>query len=652
MSETMKFQCHIKISDNNLKNLTKEPVEIQFMDKTATIDSNGEAIFDCEISQKDICKSFPVKIHSETYIIIGTGQCHPMSHRNNTNPFSLSLDKESTIKSIEISKEKEQSHTNPKEHIAIYTAEAQKPSDSNDSNADSQNPNMIYLRANLTSGVLKRDIKWAYYVKDKDEHLWDSSKINKDNLNKFSSLQSSDSKPAFESILERNIQIRFDINAKFKYTIKENGTQKEIEDYLPNNKQLVIFAYKNNPAYKVGDNITHATLNISSSPILEINYNTITILHKDIKKSFDIDISPKLICNMQNDKIYTLEFNIQNDYLTLKTNNNKLYKIYKPQESTNNITENNNADSIYLKDNNSFDEIKNTLKLTKENANVYVLTKWQITLLMLQEVFEYTKANNESKQRMDTMLTEIANELNRIKDDKPMYVHYHLDSRARLEHFFAQCCVEVEGRAFRLEEDLNYTTANRLREVFANTFKNDSAKADELIALKSGRAKAIANYVYSDKNGNEGGDDGWDFRGRGIKQLTGRNNYAGFQSFYNANNPNNKKDFLNNEEYRKELITNGRVALLSAVWFWNDKKYPNKGKIVAWQGKYLYEIADDETNGNKTTQAIDNTSKQNINLTQSQRVISILVNGGTNGLTDRRDAYNRINNNDIFKNFN
>lgn len=51
---------------------------------------------------------------------------------------------------------------------------------------------------------------------------------------------------------------------------------------------------------------------------------------------------------------------------------------------------------------------------------------------MLQEVFEYTKASNENKQRMDTMLTEIANELNRIKDDKPMYVHYHLDSRARL----------------------------------------------------------------------------------------------------------------------------------------------------------------------------------------------------------------------------
>ncbi|MGX3044650.1 hypothetical protein [Helicobacter sp. T3_23-1056] len=267
---------------------------------------------------------------------------------------------------------------------------------------------------------------------------------------------------------------------------------------------------------------------------------------------------------------------------------------------------------------------------------------------MLREVFDRVK---DSEQNKIQILQEIADELNRIKDDKPMYVHYYLDSRARLEHVFAQCCVEVGGRGFSLEEKFNYTTANRLREVF-DKFKNDTAKADELITLKSGRAKAIANYVYSDKNGNKGDDDGWDFRGRGIKQLTGKNNYAEFQSFYNANNPNNKKDFLNNEEHRKELITNGRVALLSAVWFWNDKKYPNKGKIVAWREKYLYEIADDKTNGNKTTQAIDNTNKQSINLTQSQRAISILVNGGTNGLTDRRDAYNRINNNDIFKDFN
>ena len=219
-------------------------------------------------------------------------------------------------------------------------------------------------------------------------------------------------------------------------------------------------------------------------------------------------------------------------------------------------------------------DVDMTLSYVVQNQHNNLAKHPQITLTMLREVFDKIK---DSEQNKIQILQEIADELNRIKDDKPMYVHYHLDSRARLEHFFAQCCVEVGGSAFNLEEKFNYTTANRLREVF-DKFKNDSAKADELIALKSGRAKAIANYVYSDKNGNKGGDDGWDFRGRGIKQLTGRNNYAGFQSFYNANNPNNKKDFLNNEEYRKELITNGRVALLSAVWVWNTFKI-NKQKI-------------------------------------------------------------------------
>lgn len=53
---------------------------------------------------------------------------------------------------------------------------------------------------------------------------------------------------------------------------------------------------------------------------------------------------------------------------------------------------------------------------------------------MLKQVFEL-----ENSTTHDTKLQEIANELNRIKDDEPMQVHYHLDSRARLEHFFAQC---------------------------------------------------------------------------------------------------------------------------------------------------------------------------------------------------------------------
>ena len=81
----------------------------------------------------------------------------------------------------------------------------------------------------------------------------------------------------------------------------------------------------------------------------------------------------------------------------------------------------------------------------------------QITLTMLREVFDKIK---DSEQNKIQILQEIADELNRIKDDKPMYVHYHLDSRARLEHFFAQCYVETWNGELRLAETITKERAN------------------------------------------------------------------------------------------------------------------------------------------------------------------------------------------------
>ena len=112
------------------------------------------------------------------------------------------------------------------------------------------------------------------------------------------------------------------------------------------------------------------------------------------------------------------------------------------------------------------------------------------------------------------------------------------------------------------------------------------------------RPKAIANYVYANRNGNNGGDDGWNFRGRGIIQLTGRDNYTKFQSYYNKHNPNDSKDFLNNEAHRKELITNGKIALLSAVYYWNANA--------------LYKYADSD-NGKTESINIGNNKTINVN---------------------------------------
>ena len=179
-------------------------------------------------------------------------------------------------------------------------------------------------------------------------------------------------------------------------------------------------------------------------------------------------------------------------------------------------------------------------------------------------------------------------------------------------------------------------------------------------ANKNANPIEIANKVYSSDGKNNRNNpyditkanqeqDGYRFRGRGIKQLTHRYNYADFQSYYNKHYPNDTKDFLNNEEHRKALLDNGKIALLSAVWFWNDKKCyadaKNYPEISIFRGKHLYAIIDDEANGNIII------TKENVNTTKSVLAISLTINGGTNGLSDRTKQHTRIKSQNIFKDF-
>jgi putative chitinase len=95
----------------------------------------------------------------------------------------------------------------------------------------------------------------------------------------------------------------------------------------------------------------------------------------------------------------------------------------------------------------------------------------------------------------------------------------------RAAHFFAQCAVE-SANFCTFEEGLSYS-AKRLPEVFSH-FKPKSQGGQELDPTPYVRnPEALANLVYANKNGNgapESGD-GYRYRGRGIVQLTGRDNY-------------------------------------------------------------------------------------------------------------------------------
>lgn len=109
-----------------------------------------------------------------------------------------------------------------------------------------------------------------------------------------------------------------------------------------------------------------------------------------------------------------------------------------------------------------------------------------------------------------------------------------LDSRERLCDFIAQISHETGGFK-RFEENLNYSAQG-----LANTWPGRYAvNASAKVKVPNAKAKAlarrpeaIANDTYalrmgnqSASNDNDTSPDGWQYRGRGPNQLTGKSNY-------------------------------------------------------------------------------------------------------------------------------
>lgn len=129
---------------------------------------------------------------------------------------------------------------------------------------------------------------------------------------------------------------------------------------------------------------------------------------------------------------------------------------------------------------------------------------------------------------------------------------------ARLAGFIGQCRVESADFT-RLEEDLRYRKPERLLQVFPSRVRG----LDDASRLVAAGAKAIANRVYAGKigNGDEASGDGFRFRGRGLKQLTGRANYvdaAGALARPYVGQP--------------DLVAQPEDACLTAAWFWHTAK--------------------------------------------------------------------------------
>lgn len=134
---------------------------------------------------------------------------------------------------------------------------------------------------------------------------------------------------------------------------------------------------------------------------------------------------------------------------------------------------------------------------------------------------------------------------------------FNINTTNRISAFVAQAMIE-SANFIHLEENLYYTSTKRLIEIFPSRIKNLD-QANKLIK----NPEALANTVYSDKlgNGNFASGDGWKFRGRGIFQLTGKDNYAAASTGCRLGTD----CFVNNPEY----LIMPYYACLSAAWFWS-----------------------------------------------------------------------------------
>ena len=136
---------------------------------------------------------------------------------------------------------------------------------------------------------------------------------------------------------------------------------------------------------------------------------------------------------------------------------------------------------------------------------------------------------------------------------------YEINTPERIAAFIAQCAHE-SGGFMVLKENLNYRWET-LRKIFPKYFPTDAIAKD--YANRPNKQEAIANRVYANRMGNgpEESGDGYRYCGRGLIQLTGRDNYAWFAASLEIT-----------PEEATEYLRTFEGAAQSACWFWETNK--------------------------------------------------------------------------------
>ena len=136
---------------------------------------------------------------------------------------------------------------------------------------------------------------------------------------------------------------------------------------------------------------------------------------------------------------------------------------------------------------------------------------------------------------------------------------YEINTSRRIAAFIAQCSHE-SANFTALKENLNYRWQT-LRKLFPKYFTTDEL-AQQYASLPN-QQEAIANRIYGGRMGNgpEETGDGFRFCGRGLIQLTGKQNYTWFAASLGIT-----------VEEASEYLQTFEGAAQSACWFWETNK--------------------------------------------------------------------------------
>jgi len=134
---------------------------------------------------------------------------------------------------------------------------------------------------------------------------------------------------------------------------------------------------------------------------------------------------------------------------------------------------------------------------------------------------------------------------------------FNINTPARVAMFLAQLAHESAGFAIT-EESLFYRSADRLRAVWPSRF---SSKSDAELAPLLKNPHGLASLVYAGRmgNGDVASADGWNYRGRGLIQLTGLDNHRAASIALGI-------DFVVDPDSVADPDNAARVA----AWFWQE----------------------------------------------------------------------------------